>query len=359
MDKITLQKICISPDTTLKGAIQCLNATARKIVCVADEERKLLGTVSDGDVRRALLKGYGFEESVERIMARNYHAIDSNEHNIMDHAKMLMKEYQVSHIPVLDDAHRLIDIVAWTDFLENGQERTISHPPRNNMVVIMAGGKGTRLNPFTDIFPKPLMPIGDTPAIEVIMERFSRSGFNRFCYTLNYKKEYVKLFLKEKTFPYEIDWVEEDTFLGTAGSLGLLQERVKDTFFVANCDTFLSIDFHEVLDWHKECGALITVVGSHSEINIPFGVLTLSNGKLEGIREKPVHDVIINTGMYVMEPRVLDYITSGATLDMNELINTVAQNEKVNVYPVYGKDWIDIGRWEEYNKGIQYLQGQS
>lgn len=359
MDKETLHSICLPPSATIKDAIQRLNQTAKKILCVTDREGRLLGTISDGDVRRALLKGYGFDEPVERIMAKEYRAISSSEESagsVKERAKALMKDHKLAHIPLLDERQRIIDVVAWTDFLDNGEEISSPSPMRENLVIIMAGGKGTRLNPFTEIFPKPLVPLGDKPAVEIIMERFARCGFHRFLYTLNYKKEYMKLFLKERAFPYEIDWVEEDAFLGTAGSLAMLKGKVYDSFFVANCDTLLSVDFGEVLTWHKEHNAALTIIGSHNEVNIPFGVLTMVGGRLEGIREKPVHDVIINTGMYVMEPLALDYITPGQPLDMNDLIGTIAAREKVSVYSVYGRDWIDLGQWEEYKKGIQYLQ---
>lgn len=358
MDKEILHAICSPPSCTVKEVIQQLNKTGQKILLVTDKEDVLLGTISDGDIRRGLLAGIGFNDAANRIMRREYTALPFNTPNLKARAKQLMLERELAHIPILDAHGRIQDVVRWTDFLENGQDRK-QISPRDNAVVIMAGGKGTRLDFFTKVFPKPLMPIGDRPAIEVIMERFYKCGFHRFIYTLNYKKEYVKLFLKERTFPYQIDWVEEDEFLGTAGSLALLKDKLQDTFFVVNCDTLISVDFSEVLDWHKEHEALITVVGSHNEVNIPFGVLTLSNGRLDTIREKPVHDVIINTGMYVMEPRVLDYVVSGPPIDMNNLINMVAPREKVNVYPVYGRDWIDIGQWEEYRKGIQYLQDKT
>lgn len=356
MDKGVLRSICISPSCTVREVIQQLNNTNQKILLVVGEGETLLGTISDGDVRRSLLRGVGFNEAASEIMRKEYTALSVDTPDLKRRAKQLMLEKVIAHIPVLDQQGRIYDIIQWTDFLENGQEKK-SPPLQDNAVVIMAGGQGSRLNLFTKVFPKPLIPIGDRPAVEVIMERFYQCGFHRFIYTLNYKKEYVKLFLKERTFPYEIEWVEEDEFLGTAGSLALLKDKLPGTFFVVNCDTLLSVNFNEVLEWHREHEALITVVGSHNEVNIPFGVLALSNGRLDAIREKPIHDVIINTGMYVMEPRILEYIAAGVALDMNELINTVAAREKVNVFPVYGRDWIDIGQWEEYQKGIKYLQG--
>lgn len=355
MDKNILQSICIAPSTTVKEAMQKLNETAQKILFVIDQDQHLLGTVSDGDIRRGIINGSPFNGSIEAIMCKKFTVLDHKNLELKKQAKALMLEYKINHIPLVDERSRILDVILWTDILSNGED-VKTKTFHDNPVVIMAGGKGTRLDIFTNIFPKPLLPIGDRPAIEFIMERFYEYGFSKFIYTLNYKKEYVKLFLKEKAFPYDIDWVEENEFLGTAGSLALLREKLKDTFFVVNCDSILKVDFEEILRLHKEQGAALTVVGSHNEINVPFGVLSISNGKLDQICERPVHDMIINTGMYVMEPRVLLRLTPGVAMDMDALINKVAENERVNVYPVYGRDWIDVGQWEEYRKGIKYLQ---
>jgi NDP-sugar pyrophosphorylase family protein len=221
----------------------------------------------------------------------------------------------------------------------------------------MAGGRGKRLDPFTRILPKPLVPIHDKPVVELIMERFHKCGFHKFIFTLNYKKEYLKLFLKENDFPYSIDLIEEEDFLGTAGSLSLLAGKITDTFFVVNCDSLLDIDFEQVLKWHKDHRAAITVVGSHAEVKIPFGVLKMHDGTLRKIMEKPVHDVIINTGVYVMEPRVIMRVPKAKKIDMNVLIDSVARKEKVMVYPICD-GWFDIGQWGEYKKFLKEISDE-
>jgi len=175
---------------------------------------------------------------------------------------------------------------------------------------------------------------------------------------LNYKKEYIKLFLKENNFPYSIDWVEEEEFMGTAGGLSLLNNKIDDTYFVVNCDSLLDVDYGNVLKWHKEHSASITVLGCHNEVKIPFGVLELSNGRLERISEKPAHDVIINTGVYVMEAHVNKYIPEKGQMDMNTLIDLVARKEKVIVYPIYN-GWFDLGQWKEYENTIKHLEKSS
>ncbi|MBI2552440.1 NTP transferase domain-containing protein [Candidatus Uhrbacteria bacterium] len=359
MSKDDIQNLCISPTATIKDAIHRLNDTARKMIFVADGNARLIGTISDGDIRRGLLAGYSFSQTVDKIMYRDFIALDHASPDVKARAKELMVGHNLPLIPLVDRQDRLQDIIVWTDILD-GRDFKPQGQVYENEVVVMAGGKGSRLDVFTKVFPKPLIPIGDKPAIEFIMERFYRHGFHKFIYTLNYKKEYIKLFLKEKQFPpdYKIDWVEEQEFLGTAGSLSLLTHRLRDTFFVVNCDTLLDVDYSDVLKWHKERGAALTAIGCHNAIDIPFGVFTLADGKLAKIHEKPSHDVIINTGMYILEPRVLTYLTPGTPMDMNDLINAVAAKEEVSVFPVYGRNWLDLGQWDAYKKSTQFLEDQ-
>lgn len=356
MNKVKLQYLKINRDTTIKQAIQKLNETAEKILFVVDEKNKLIGTVTDGDIRRGIINGLGFNENVEAIMYRDFITISHDAPEKEEYARKLMLGKKIEQIPVLNIEGIIEDVILWSDIIG---EETQSKPNQfySNHVVIMAGGKGTRLDPFTRVLPKPLMPVGTKPIIEVIMERFYKEGFHRFIYTLNYKKEYLKLYLKENGFLYDIDWVEEEDFLGTAGSLSLLKKKITNTFFVVNCDSLLDVSFEDIMKWHKEQKAAITVVGCHNEVKIPFGVLHLSNGKLEKMLEKPVHDVIINTGVYVMEPDVISYISEGKPIDMNQLIEIVMEKEKVGVYPIYG-GWLDIGQWEEYKKTLRHIEGK-
>lgn len=353
MDKKRLKSLLIKPDVTIKKAMQKLEETAEKILFVVNHKKRLVGTLTDGDIRRGIISGMYFDAAVQQIMNQDFLALTGGIKGLEEVAKQLMVENKIEQVPILDENGVITDIILWMDMLKThrGIHRLKAQP---NQVVVMAGGMGTRLDPFTKILPKPLIPIGNKPVIEVIMEKFYKSGFSRFIYTLNYKKEYLKLFLKENNFPYSIEWVEEDNFLGTAGGLLLLQDRINDTFFVTNCDSILEVDFAEVLKWHKESEAAITIIGCHNEVKIPFGVLELSGGTLRRIREKPVHDVIINTGVYVMEPQVISLIPKGRKVDMNWLIDAVAKTEKVSVYPMHG-GWFDIGQWGEYRRTVEAL----
>lgn len=354
MEKDKIKPMLVSGNVTLKHAMQKLNETAERILFVVDEkDYRLSGTITDGDIRRGIINGKQFSESIESITNKNFISITEDRKNDISFIKQLAITREIEQIPVVDDNGVIVDVILWTDLLQE-KKQVSSGALHDNRVVIMAGGKGTRLDPFTKILPKALIPIGNRPVIEIIMEKFYQNGFHNFTYTLNYRKEYLKLFLKENDYPYSVDWVEENDFLGTAGGLSLLREKLSETFFVTNCDSILNVDFERVLAWHKEYRAALTIIGSHNEIKIPFGVIELNNGKLFKISEKPVHDVIINTGVYVMEPHVVSYIPNGKRLDMNELIEMVSEKENVTVYPTYG-GWFDIGQWEEYGKTVRAI----
>ncbi len=353
MDKVKLRTLLIQPETTLKESMQRLNETAEQILFVTNEDDKLLGTVTDGDIRRRLVAGLQFGDKVKKIMFQQFVFILCDEPDKKEKAQKIMLEKQIEQIPILDKNMRITDVILWVDIFGTKETAEQKQLLTNN-VVIMAGGRGTRLDPFTKILPKPLIPIGENPIIEIIMEQLYKCGFHNFIYTLNYKKEYIKLFLRENNFPYNIDWVEEKDYFGTSGSLSLLKGKVKDTFFVLNCDTILNANYADILKWHKENNNLMTLVGCHKEIQVPYGILELDNGILKSFVEKPNYDVITNTGVYVLEPEILHMVPDNKYMDMNTLIENVAKRGKVSVYPIHD-GWVDVGQWEEFQKSIKEL----
>jgi Nucleoside-diphosphate-sugar pyrophosphorylase involved in lipopolysaccharide biosynthesis/translation initiation factor 2B, gamma/epsilon subunits (eIF-2Bgamma/eIF-2Bepsilon) len=353
MDKAKFRTLLITSDTTLKQSMQRLNETAEKILFVADDSDRLLGTVTDGDIRRGLINGLNFSDNIEKVMFGDFAFIPYDEADKKKKAKTLMLEKVIEQIPILDKNMRVIDVILWTDIFS--EEKTLeSKQFFTNPVVVMAGGKGTRLDPFTKILPKPLIPIGDKPIIEVIMEKFYKQGFQNFIFTLNYKKEYIKMFLRENSFPYKIDWVEEDEFMGTAGSLSLLKGKMDEPLFVLNCDIILTADYADIIKWHKENNNFVTLIGCHKEVKVPYGILELEDGVLKSFVEKPNYDVIINTGVYLLEPEVIEMIPDNKFLDMNTLIEEVSKREKVSVYPIHD-GWMDVGQWEEYKNSLREI----
>lgn len=353
MEKTRLKSLLVAPHTTIKQAMFRLNETANRILFVTDDNFLLLGTITDGDMRRGLTNGLLFGDIVEKVMFRKFTFIKQSEKDVMEKVKRIMLDRKIEQIPVLDDRGLICDVILWTDiFGDKGVEE--KRPQLSNPVVIMAGGKGTRLDPFTKILPKPLIPIGDKPIVEILMDKFHKVGFENFILTLNYKKEYIKMFIKENSFPYNISWVEENSYRGTAGSLSLLSGKVTDTFIISNCDIIVDANYAEVLDWHKEAKNLITLIGCHKEVKIPYGTLEMQGGRLKSFTEKPSFDVMINTGIYILEPEVISYVPESGVMDMNMLIEIALQKEKVSVYPIH-EGWLDIGEWDEYKKSIKEL----
>jgi NDP-sugar pyrophosphorylase family protein len=263
----------------------------------------------------------------------------------------------IEQIPVLDGGGKVADVLLWLDFLT--EEKPTAERSRiifDNPVIIMAGGRGTRLDPFTKILPKPLIPLCDKPVIENIMNRFNDNGFSRFYIIVNFKKEMIKAYFAESSLPYSITFIEEDDFYGTAGGMHLLRDIVQQSFVVTNCDTILDGNYADIFQWHLEHKNIMTIVGSHKEITIPYGVLCMNNGTLDKIDEKPKLDLFINTGTYIFEPSIFNFIHDRQHLDMDKLISRIRteQPQRVGVFPHWG-GWSDIVQWEEYNKTLKVI----
>lgn len=355
-----IKKLLVSPATPLKTAMRLLcDSHARyRVLFVVDGEEKLIGSVTDGDIRRAILRGIGFDYPISEIMFKSPRYVKFSDGDFEQKAKHYIFEEKLYAIPVLDEIGRIANILPWFDFFDNHPLESQKVDLLTNPVVIMAGGKGARLDPFTKILPKPLIPFGDKPIIEKIMDNFNQYGFTYFILTLNYKKEIIKMYLKENKSPYNVEWVEEDKYLGTAGSLSLLKGKLRETFFLCNCDVLLENDIKNILIWHKGEKALITLIGCHKEMVLPYGTLEVTDGYLKSIKEKPIFDLIINTGVYIMEPEVLNYIETGEYIDMNNLLERINKKSKISVYPI-SDGWFDLGEWREYKESIWHLQNKN
>jgi dTDP-glucose pyrophosphorylase len=358
MDKTKLELLLVSPDINIKQAIQKLNETGEKILFVVDNCNNLLGTIADGDVRRGIIRGMELSSSVQPIVQEDYVSVNENCSDFKEKARELMKQYVIEQIPVVNSDGKITDVILWTEFLDSGKIVTKKQRPLlNNSVVIMAGGKGARLDPFTKILPKPLIPFNEKPIIEHIMDRFSQSGFSRFIVIVNYKKEMIKMYFSDNNKPYIIEYVEENDFCGTAGGLHLLKNKLNDTFVVTNCDTILEGDLVDFFKWHKERKHMMTIVGSHKEITLPYGVLKMTDDKFAGIEEKPKYDLFVNTGTYIFEPRILSYIGENEHINMDQLICKVISGncDNVGIYP-HWRGWLDLGQWDEYRKSLVELE---
>lgn len=345
-DIVELKDFVIADTLTIKDAMTKMDKNARKIIYITSEN-KLAGSLSDGDIRRWILKDRSIHEMVKEAMNTNPIFILKKD---TDKAIEKMVHEKVDSIPVLNEDHTIRNIMFKSHELIRGKK--IQTP-----VVIMAGGKGTRLYPYTKILPKPLIPIGDTPIMERIIDKFHEFGCSGFIISVNYKKNMIKGYFNEIERDYQISYVDEDKPLGTGGSLSLMREQLQKTFFVSNCDILVDADYTDIVDFHKKNKHDITFVASLKITQIPYGVLQLDKeGLLENTVEKPEYSHLINTGMYVMEPSVLNFVPNDKFTDLPDVIMS-AKNAglKVGVFPVSENSWLDMGQIKEMENMIESL----
>jgi dTDP-glucose pyrophosphorylase len=344
------KKLFVKPNLPLKEALKQMDKITLQVLIVVDEEDRILGIITDGNIRRAIIKGLSFDAPISLMMTKN--PIVINNSSDKKEALQLMRKHEIRHIPVIDDKNKVIGIYLWTDFLKKGE---IRYSKKGNSVVIMAGGKGARLDPFTKILPKPLIPIEEKPIIEIIMDNFKRYGFDKFIISLNYKAEMIKMYFSENPNNYEISYIQEENFLGTIGALSLIKNKLDNTFIVSNCDVIIDVNFDTLLNYHRESKNQITVLGVIRHIKIPYGVLKMQNADLEEITEKPDYHFIVNSGIYILEPDIIDLIPRNKITDMPDLLLLAKKRGfKVQVYPA-NCSWFDIGEWGEYKKAIEYM----
>ncbi|MBP7653495.1 nucleotidyltransferase family protein [Candidatus Dependentiae bacterium] len=339
-----MKQLFISKETLISKALSQIDETAEKLLFVVDEKNTLLGTVSDGDIRRWILKDKSIKESVDNVM--NTFPITMKNGYLMEDAKKIMIEKKINCIPVVDGDNRIIHAVRWIDLFDTKFKR---HKMNNIPTVIMAGGEGRRLYPFTKILPKPLIPIGDKTILELIIEKFTEFGCKDFYLSLNYKANLIKAYLNDFDFSNNIEYVVEEKPLGTAGSLHLLKNKIKSTFYVSNCDILVDADYSDILEFHRTNLNKITIVNSMINYVIPYGVCEIeSGGSLKQIKEKPEFNFLVNTGLYVLEPDTLDDIPENKFYHITDMINDyMKRGVKVGVYPVSQKSWLDMGQLKE------------
>lgn len=345
------KQVLVNPDVIFKEALKQMNNSAFQVLIVVNRENKILGVVTDGDIRRAIVNNVSFEEPVKSIMNPNPKTIPHPASKRK--AVKLMQDYGIKHIPVINEQKEVVGMVLWSDLINEGK---LAYTPKTNPVVIMAGGKGTRLDPFTKILPKPLIPIGDKPIIEVIMKNFKKYGFNNFVISLNYKAEIIKLYFLENANGYNVNYTQEQESLGTAGALQLAKEKLTETFIVSNCDVIIEMDFDGFLNYHRKNGNDATIVGVVKNMQIPYGVIEAKDGNLTQMIEKPEYNLVINSGVYILEPKLIDLIPKNQSMDMPTLLIKAKQNGlKVGVYPI-SSNWFDVGQWEEYQRTLEYFK---
>lgn len=315
------------------------------IMFVVDENKKLIGSVSDGDIRRWIINTNDLTAKVSDFMNCNPKFVTSDN---VKNFKKLFNMYPIKLIPVLNSKNQIIDLI----FKDQNKDEENLKDKFSAPVVIMAGGKGTRLYPYTKILPKPLIPIGDTPILERIINKFVDYGLEKFYLTVNYKKSMIKSYFSELNPKYDIVYVEENKPLGTGGSIKLIKDTFSQPIIVANCDQLINANYKELYEYHKDSGNEITIVSSLKNITIPYGVLnTCENGVVTSIDEKPKLSYFINTGMYVVNPTTIKLIPDDVMFHMTDLIDKVMeQGGKIGMYPISEDSFLDMGEFSEMKR---------
>lgn len=338
---------CTYPKDSIRQAMACINRNSKGIVLLIDLQEKLLGTITDGDIRRAILLGKSLDDPVGDLLALKSHALYSRPVTARigsDTLSLLklMHQHDVRQIPLLDDQERVVDLVSLQDLLP-GQDEPFQ-------AVVMAGGFGVRLRPLTDDMPKPMLPVGDRPLLELIIEQLRSAGIRQVNVTTHYKAEkIIQHFGDGSSFGVELNYVSEDRPMGTAGALSLIEKK-NEPLLVVNGDILTGVDFRSMLSYHRENHADLTVAVRKFDIQVPYGVIECNGSRVESLSEKPLLSFFVNAGIYFLEPSVHRYIPDGEYSDMTDLIRLLLKEKKTVIsFPIM-EYWLDVGQPIDYEQ---------
>ena len=348
MSLVKIEDILLVPGASVLDAMAQLDRTGLGVLFDAPDG-VLAGVLTDGDLRRYILAGGRLEGPAAEAVNRSPRSLPMEQRG---QARQMMLDCTIKALPLLDKTGRIQDVL-FADGLDIDTRKRASLP-----VVMMAGGLGTRLYPYTKILPKPLIPVGELPIAEHIIHRFQDVGCSRFYLVVNYKKNMIKSYFNDLEKDYTVEYADEDTPLGTGGGLRLLKDRLHETFFLTNCDILIDADFGDVYDFHRRQGNKITMVCAVKHFTIPYGMVELADdGQVRAMQEKPEMNFLTNTGVYVVEPEVIGLIQLDTPTPFTDLIEAVRrEGGRVGVYPVSEQSWMDMGQLEELDNMRRRLE---
>ena len=337
---INWQKIIVKPESSLKDVIAVIDKSALQFAVVLNEKKQLLGSVTDGDVRRAIIKGLDLNTSISKIM--NSNPIFAYESSSKIKQVNIMRKFSIKHLPILNIEDEVVGILSYSELTDIDQKQ--------NVVVVMAGGLGLRLRPLTDDLPKPMLLLDDKPILEHIIINFIKQGFNNFIISVNYKANIIKDYFKNgDKWDIKISYVQEDSKLGTAGALALLDCSMNKPLIVTNGDVLTNLDFTDLLKFHSNKKSDATMVLKSLQFKFPFGIPELVQDRIIAINEKPLKKFLINAGIYVFSPKIIKLLPK-EKIDMTEFFEKLIKNKK-NIFSYkMSNDWIDIGEKRDYYK---------
>lgn len=344
-----LNHILINENNTILEAMRLIDVNCKGILIVVDEQNRILGTITDGDIRRAILSEKPIRSSIVNLYNKNciYVKETLNDINI----KKLFVKNKIKFIPIVDTDKKVISYYELDDFIDYNRIE------KENTVLIMAGGLGTRLKPLTDELPKPMLKVGDKPILQTIIEQFRDYGFTNILISVNYKADIIENYFREgKDFGVSINYIRESKRLGTAGAIKLAEKFLDKPFFVINGDILTNVNFCNLLQYHLENKFSITIGSRIYEMQIPYGVLNVDESCVTSLEEKPVYSYVVSGGIYVVDPQVINNIPENEYFDITELINKVMDKSgKIGSFPIK-EYWMDIGKIEDYYKANKDIE---
>ena len=342
----------ISLDSSLLEAMKIMDEVKVKTLFVLNGLH-FEGIITIGDIQRAIINNIALKEPISRILDKNkIYGYQSEGEEVI---REKMRRMRAEVMPILDEQGEMVDVWFWQDLFKKAeltQREKINLP-----VVIMAGGKGTRLKPITNVIPKPLVPIGDKTILETILDQFEEIGCTKFYMSVNYKADIMKYYLSQLDHKYDIEFFQEDKPLGTIGSVSLLKGKITTPFFVSNCDSINEQDYRDVYDYHVSNHNDLTIVTMVKSFKIPYGVIeTGEDGLMVALSEKPELTYQVNTGVYILNPSCIEEIPVGEFFHITHLMEKIkARGGRVGCFPVSEHAWKDMGEWPEYLKMIDVL----
>lgn len=348
-----LRNRVISGSSTMLEALKKMDETNSKLLILINGN-KFAGLISAGDIQRAIIQNNPLTVKVKDIIRKNIRIARPDDS--AETVKKMMFDYRMELCPLVNLNNEIESVYFWEDVFQENKVQPVS--TFNLPVVIMAGGLGTRLKPLTNVLPKPLIPIGNKTMLEEIFERFSFHGCDHFFVSVNYKADLIKYYINNQNLPYRIEFIKEDKPNGTAGSLSLLSKKINTTFFVNNCDILIDQDYSEILEYHRSNNNELTIVAALKSFSIPYGTIeTGKNGMLKNLLEKPELTFKINSGMYILEPHIINEIPNDRKMHITQLIDQInKQGRRIGVFPVSTRSWTDVGTWSEiyqYYKNVR------
>jgi dTDP-glucose pyrophosphorylase len=347
-----IDQYLVKAGTSLKLAMKQLDSTHRKILFLIDEERQLLGSLSDGDIRRWILAEGALDADIINVCNKNPFSVRAGYDDEALKKEILKKKY--SAVPVLDANTTVIDILFW-DKISGDSKIATEYKAIDVEVIIMAGGQGTRLEPFTNVLPKPLIPIADKTIIEIIIEKFLDYKINHFHVSVNHKAKIIKAYFEELSPDYSIEFIEEKMPLGTIGALSLMKGRFNKPVLITNCDIIIDTNYADFVEFHQKNNFDISLVASVMHYKIPYGICEIGNGgNMTDFKEKPEFSFLASTGMYLINPEIIRLIPQNTLYHITNLMQQVRdQGGIVGVYPISEDSWLDTGEWHEYKKTLE------